>query len=205
MERVDIEALVEWAYRLQCVDRVAGLMSVAAGFHGPTMRSSTEVMVAFAALGVRVDSSPGYVAAMGATADDDALMIHDAVLRLEAEAMALVIIHGRSGGRPPWHGVEAERLVADTDRRGRVRMLVHQRRPAACILRPVMDPTLVQFSRAQYRVWWEALDALAHELAGRLDHHEPLRPAASPAPWFDPPLVYVEEPARMALDDALKV
>lgn len=205
MERVDIEALVGWAYRVQCVDRMAGLLAVAAGRVVPGMRSASDTMAEFMVLGCRVDSSPRYVAAMGAVAQDDALTIHDAVLRLPAEAMALVVAHARSGSRPPWHSVEAERLVADTDAGGRYRMMMHQRRAVACQLRHVVDPALVAFSRAQYAVWWEALDALAGDLKGRLDEHEALPPQASRTPWFDAPLVYVEEGTHMALDDAPKI
>ncbi|MFG1267647.1 hypothetical protein V5F40_06755 [Xanthobacter sp. DSM 14520] len=193
MVKEDIEGLVEWAYRVQCVDRMAGLMSVASGRTAPRMRSNTDMMVAFAALGVRVDSSPGYVTAMGATAQDDALVIHDAVLQLPAEAVALVVGHGKGGSRPPWHGVEAEALVADTDRKGRVRMLRDNCRPVACLLRHRIDPALVMFSRAQYGVWWEALAALADELHGKLETIDPLPPSAPREPWFLPPLVYVEE------------
>jgi len=205
MEQVDIEALVEWAYRVQCIDRTVGLMSVAVGLAGPSTRSATAVMVRYAELGARVDASPLHVTAMGASADDDALTIHDAVLRLPAEAMALVIAHARGGSRPSWHGLDAERLVADTDRKGKVKMLRDQCRPVSCRLRPAIDPALVEFSRAQYGVWWEALDALAGDLAGRLSCHEALPPMASRTPWFDPPLIYVEEHARWALDSAQKV
>jgi len=194
MEQVDIEALVEWAYRVQCIDRTVGLMSVAVGLAGPSTRSATAVMVRYAELGARVDASPLHVTAMGASADDDALTIHDAVLRLPAEAMALVIAHARGGSRPSWHGLDAERLVADTDKRGRVRVLLDAstRRPVACVLRPALDPALVMFSRAQYGVWWEALAALADDLAGRLDAYAPLPPAALREPWFAPRLIYVD-------------
>lgn len=205
-EGVDIEALVGWAYRVQCVDRMAGLMDVAWGEAGPSFRSATHAMLDFAALGVRVDSSPGFVVAMGATAQDDALVIHDAVLRLPAEAFALVIAHAKGGSRPPWHGIEAEALVADTDRRGRVRvMLGTDRRPVACCLRHKVDPALVEFSRAQYVVWWEALVVLAGELAGRLEGSQPLAPSAPREPWFLPPLVYVEDGSMIPLDHATKI
>lgn len=206
VDLVDIEALVDWAYRVQCVDRMAGLMSVASGQARPSFRSATHAMLDFAALGVRVDSSPGYVAAMGATAQDDALMIHDAVLSLPAEAVALVVGHAKGGSRPPWHGIEAEAMVADTDRRGRVRVILGtNRKPVACVLRQRVDPALVMFSRAQYSVWWEALDALASALKGRLDESEPLPPAAPREPWFLPRLVYVDEVHERALDTATKI
>ena len=201
-DAVDIEALVSWAYRVQCVDRMAGLMDVAWGEAGPSFRSATHAMLDFAALGVRVDSSPGFVVAMGATAQDDALVIHAAVLRLPSEAFALVVAHAKGGSRPPWHGIEAEALVADTDRKGRVRMLRDNCRPVACLLRHRVDPDLVEFSRAQYVVWWEALVVLAGELAGRLEGSHPLAPSAPREPWFQPPLVYVEDGARMLVDTA---
>lgn len=203
MERVDIEALVDWAYRVQCVDRVVGLVRSRTL---PVMRSSTDVMVSFAALGVRVDSSPRFVAAMGATAQDDALVIHDAVMRLPPEAFGLVVAHAKGGSRPPWHGLDAEALVADTDRKGRVRVMMGtDRRPVACCLRHRVDPALVEFSRAQYVVWWEALSALAGELRGQLVDSDPLPPAAAREPWLLPPLVYVEERFGMPLDTATKI
>lgn len=203
MDQVDIEALVDWAYRVQCVDRVVGLVRSRTL---PVMRSSTDVMVSFAALGVRVDSSPRFVAAMGATAQDDALVIHDAVMRLPAEAFGLVVAHAKGGSRPPWHGFDAEKLVADTDKRGRVRvMLGTDRRPVACCLRHRVDPALVEFSRAQYIVWWEALSALAEELRGQLVDSDPLPPSAAREPWLLPPLVYVEERFGMPLDTATKI
>lgn len=204
MERVDIEHLVEWAYRVQCIERTAGLMAIAAGRAVPRCRSATEVMVRHAALGVRVQSSPLHVVAMAASADDDALIIHDAVLRLPAEAMALIITHARAGSRPAWHGLDAERLVPATDARGRVRMLRDRCRPVACRLRQAVDPDLVAFSRAQYRAWWGALVELGDDLAGRMEHHQPLPPAAPPEPWFDAPLVYIETPAQIGLDAAQK-
>ena len=199
MDRVDIEALVDWAYRVQCVDRVVGLVH-SRGL--PGMRSSTDVMVSFAALGVKVDSSPRFVAAMGATAQDDAFVIHDAVMRLPSEAFGLVVAHAKGGSRPPWHGLDAEDLVADTDKKGRVRMMREHCRPIACLLRHRVDPALVGFSRAQYLVWWEALSALAEELRGQLADSDPLPPAAAREPWLLPPLVYVEDRFGMPLDTA---
>lgn len=183
MDQVDIEALVEWAYRRQCVDRVVRMMSHRST---PPMCSPTDVMVRFAALGVRVDASPSYVSAMGASAQDDAFVIHDAVLALPGEALALVIAHARGGSRPPWHGPDAEALVAQTDRRGRPRMIVDGRQPVACMLRHRVDPVLVAFGREQYGVWWEALATLASNLKGKLVDSDPLPPVAPREPWLLP-------------------
>ena len=84
-------------------------------------------------------------------------------------------------------------------------MLGTDRRPVACCLRHRVDPALVEFSRAQYIVWWEALDALAGELRGQLVDSDPLPPSAAREPWLLPPLVYVEERFGMPLDTATRI
>ena len=79
---IDIEALLVWAYRNQCVDRMAGQMDAVYRGEGPTMRSASSVLANQIALGCRVDSQPRQVAFLGAKAPDDALVVHDAVLAL---------------------------------------------------------------------------------------------------------------------------
>lgn len=80
---VDIEDLLVWAYRDQCVDRMARQMSAVVGGRPPGMPSLSAIMVGQIALGCRVDSSPRHTALLGATAPDDALIVHDAVLALD--------------------------------------------------------------------------------------------------------------------------
>ncbi|WP_323034118.1 hypothetical protein [Pararhodobacter sp.] len=190
-QRIDIEHLVAWAYRDQMIDRVAGL--VEARNSPAKMRSATDVMVSIAALGTRVSSSPRHVVALGARAAADAEAVHGAVLALPAEAMALVICHGRGGSRPHWHGRDAERLVPDTDEAGRVRTVRNLKRtPVMSLLRTVVDMELVHFSRAQYGLWWDALDGLAGALDGQLRDHAPAPPQAMREPWEAPELIYVD-------------
>jgi hypothetical protein len=48
--------------------------------------------------------------------------------------------------------------------------------------RPTIENFL--FARASYRIWLDALHSLAGELAGKLEQHEPLPPAAAFEPWI---------------------
>lgn len=77
-ERMDIEALLEWAYRRQCVDRVASARFTPRGPSGDANGAAVQMMV----LGCRVQTSTYAEKVLGATAPDDALVIHDTVLAL---------------------------------------------------------------------------------------------------------------------------
>jgi len=76
---IDIEALLSWAYREQCVDRMC------AGFtpKGPSA-SPANNLAQYLTLGTRVDS-PNYAARIIGSGNvaDDALAVHDAVLALD--------------------------------------------------------------------------------------------------------------------------
>lgn len=76
-ETIDIEHLLVWAYRDQCVDRQA------AGFRTAAPRqSSTSMLGQYMALGTKVDSSGYAASALGARVADDAMTVHEAVLSL---------------------------------------------------------------------------------------------------------------------------
>ncbi|MGQ3674268.1 hypothetical protein ACT6QH_02025 [Xanthobacter sp. TB0139] len=200
-QRIDIEHLVAWAYRDQRVDRVAAL---ARGVAAPRMRSATDAMMSIEALGTRVGTSGLHLTALGAAVAPDAMAVHEAVMALPGEALALVVGHGRGGCRPSWHGREAERLVADTyGHGGRVRMVRDLgRREVGCRLRWAVDPALVAHSRGQYVMWWYALDGLACGLAGALCAHEAAPPAAPREPWLLRALYRVDEPDWLAIEKA---
>lgn len=76
-ERIDIERLLEWAYRVQCVDRQV----VAFSPRGPSA-SPAGSLGQYADLGTRVDSSSFAARALGMRTPDDAMIIHDTVLAL---------------------------------------------------------------------------------------------------------------------------
>jgi hypothetical protein len=77
--QIDIEALLEWAYRRQCVDRVAGQRFTPKGPSGDANGAAVQMMM----LGCRVDSSSYAARVLGAYAPDDAMILHDTVLALD--------------------------------------------------------------------------------------------------------------------------
>lgn len=54
-----------------------------------------------------------------------------------------------------------------------------------CPLRYDPEPRVVLMDRAEYLVWWAALDYLAADLNGRLQSIEVLPPVAAQQPWID--------------------
>lgn len=76
-ERIDIEHLLHWAYRVQCVDQQSAAFSPQA----PSV-SISGILGQYVALGTRVDNSSFAARAAGFRMPDDALIIHDAVLAL---------------------------------------------------------------------------------------------------------------------------
>lgn len=75
-ERIDIEQLLEWAYRAQCVDRSVASFTP----RGPAGSSGNLGQVV--ALGTRVDNSGFAARALGFRMAGDAMVVHDAVLAL---------------------------------------------------------------------------------------------------------------------------
>jgi len=57
------------------------------------------------------------------------------------------------------------------------------KRGSYCPLRYDPEPRVVLADRAEYIVWWAALDYLAVDLVGRLETIDPLPPAAAQRPW----------------------
>jgi hypothetical protein len=78
-ENIDIEQLLDWAYRVQCVDRRAARQW---GATRPAAYPSSTPFSAFEALGTRVDTSGFTAHDLANIKVDDALLIHDTVLRL---------------------------------------------------------------------------------------------------------------------------
>lgn len=74
----DIEQVLDWAYRVQCVDRRAGGLR----HPRPAAYPTATAFAAFEMLGTRVDMSSGVPPDLTNIKTDDALIIHDAVLRL---------------------------------------------------------------------------------------------------------------------------
>lgn len=75
-ETIDIERLLHWAYAIQKVDKQAGFTP-----RGPTASISGSIGEVLA-LGTRVDNSGAAAKALGVRTPDDAIIVHDAVMRL---------------------------------------------------------------------------------------------------------------------------
>lgn len=178
IETLDVEQLITWALRAQGLGW-GGSEAQAAGWED---------------LGTRVDTSNRWSVPAPSAAlqtDDDALVVRACIDRLPTEAAALVVQHGRVGGRPDWceegegSWVQArdgaDRLLWDwsdpVKRRG-------ERTPRMVF--EGMRPELVAFYRAQYTVWREALVALVPALNVALRTHRAIGPFAPARPWDAP-------------------
>lgn len=120
----------------------------------------------------------------------DALMVHDAVVRLPVDAFHLVYMHGVAGNRPDWyaHGAGAFEFVLD--RRGRKKPIYRDPANRTDVIgyRQVFvgdRPEVVEHGRAQYTLWIEALRILCDEISDRLEEHHPQYPACDSTPWLD--------------------
>lgn len=79
VDRIDVEALLTWAYRTQCVDKAVAAAAPRGPAHWPANQLA-QVMQ----LGTRVDGG-ALASSLGAvSAPADAVLVHDAVLRLQA-------------------------------------------------------------------------------------------------------------------------
>ena len=78
-EAMDIEQLLDWAYRVQCIDRRVARQRAR---RGPALYPTAAPFAAFESLGTRVDTSGVVMDDVANFKVDDALIIHDAVLRL---------------------------------------------------------------------------------------------------------------------------
>lgn len=78
-QEIEIESLLVWAFRDQCVDRVAMLKRTPVGPAGASSGMLSNLMQ----LGCRVDISGHFTEVLGAKAPDDAMIVYDTVLALD--------------------------------------------------------------------------------------------------------------------------
>jgi len=181
-ENRDIEWLVNWAFQVQRVE--AALRNVTPD--APAI--SPSAMLQMLELGCRVDTSSSAQKWDSARCGDDAVVIYDCVRRLPREAVGLVVMHGRAGTRPDWcpEGVGCEVPVLTA--KGKPRRIY--RDPIKCRgdLGPMMRwqghrPEVVEFHRAQYRVWHLALNALVLPLNEGLGDYVATKLVKNGWPW----------------------
>lgn len=187
---VDVEALLAWAYRDQCVDRAAG--------HGWGLAQPLDSIA-------RLERVHGASLAAGHDCHPDAEIVHAAVLRLPHSQIGLVISHAKVGDRPSWG--EGMRLVVAarvTQRGNPVRLydasrnlIGHEVRAAAempggaLFYAPADAPPLAWYGRLiagerlGWRLWHAGLVSVAAHLAaaGLLRDYAVGGPAAPATPW----------------------
>lgn len=171
-ERIDIEALLEWAYRTQCVDRQTAAFSP----RGPSS-SPAGSLAQYITLGTRVDTPSFAARAHGLRTPDDADVIHGAVLGLDR-----LWLQWRAGGDVTvWDRDAAEAAGLEI-------VLAHghaelrSRRASAALIAPLetvhLSPLVILHARAGTRpdchldwrapVGARAADGAARDRRGRL-------------------------------------
>ncbi|MBU2533314.1 MAG: hypothetical protein KKB37_11275 [Alphaproteobacteria bacterium] len=176
-QSMDIERLVTWALREQ------GLGWASAD--GRSLDVET--------LGTRVDKSVSYglpPPGIGLNDNDDALAVRAAIDRLPSEAQFVVIIHGRIGSRPSWgeegYG-EPEQMLSGNgqprwiykdpeNRRGKIGPMLDWRAYDAHVRQ-------IDYERAAWTMWREALITLKRELADTLSAYIVTGPLLPARPW----------------------
>jgi hypothetical protein len=192
-EPIDVEALLVWAYRDQCVDRASGQDW---GLGRPVDSI------------VRCERLMGASLAAGHDCHPDAEMVHAAVLRLSKAQIGLVISHAKCGDRPGWgEGMRLVMAAKVTQRGNPVRLydanrnlIGHEVRAAvempggALFYAPAnRNPLqwyekLVQDERLGWMLWHAGMVGVAGFLrdGGLLAGYEVNGPAATATPWVVP-------------------
>lgn len=210
-ETLDIEKVVEWAYRVQCVDRQIGGLDDA-----PLQVSISNGLGEYVRLGTRVDNSGAATRALGLRLPSDAAIIHDAVLalgdvylewrardvvevwdteRLAAGGMMLRWDGGPTmvpvyepGGVPdavpvPLEALSSTVLIILNARTGSQPEWHPDWRPGSRAADGEPDRREVMHARATYLAWRLALCRLADRLCGALADFDVTAPEAPEAPW----------------------
>ena len=186
---IDIEALAEWAFSVQMVDRFerAGLHAIEAAVCGyePRGLSADGVgqLMQINNLGCRVDTP-------GVSITDT---VHPAAYALAAvlrgiDGWQLVKGHALAGSRPsewipPLHRVRPTIWV----KHGKEALVDYQgpgRKGGYCQLIYVWDAPREAWGRAQYQRWWSILEELAWRLSQRALGFVVTPPRAPLEPWL---------------------
>lgn len=202
---MDIERLVNWAL----ADQGLGW-----GGEAPDRDS-------FADLGTVIDDE-GYGShpSISLQTDDDALLVKAAIDALPSEARVLVIQYGRTGLRPEGADEVLGEPQQMTNKRGQPMWIYEVPGNRRSARRPMLDMLTwstrretIDFDRAQWTLWREALVALIAPLNNRLETHYATGPEAPERPWAMPkPVVHgleregrVAEPAPRELGSVVSV
>lgn len=174
-KEMDIERLITWSLRDQ------GL-----GWVG-----REQVREDFSDLGTVIDEGhTGSHPNIGLWSDDDAMLVKIAIDALPGDARALVVQYGRAGLRPDWVEEGYGSIQQLKDGRGRLRWVWDDPKNRTGEKRPMLafvgeQRESVDFHRAQYGVWWQALTDLVGPLNNALSGYRASGPEAAREPWSE--------------------
>lgn len=153
---IDVEQLLVWAYRDECVGRNTGTPYLTASLSNP--------IYGMGMLGTRVDSSGDSATRY----PEDALLVEAAVLKLPSHERLLVEMHATAGTRPDVKRVPIEAFPTDAwgERSTRPRHMFSpadrsKRSPIACFVG--FDGDSLEMLRSKWVTWmdwWLALQAV---------------------------------------------
>lgn len=198
--KIDVENLLEWAYRRQkvdiVIDRGIGLSHAEAKAAGITRYQTSADWAAidrYAALGCFVDQI-GYDTGQ---VHPDAEALHEVVRRMGDPVRLLLIRHAKGGTRPEWG--EGADIRYEPVWKGQPRYDIRGRpakgsyrliygdghHPNGCYVRPRQHLPYIEAQRDDYRAWHHGLLALVEHFARHpLARHAVLPPAAPAEPWL---------------------
>lgn len=186
---MDIELLVTWALRDQ------GL-----GWAGRE-RSFDDI----SDLGTVIDDDhTGSHPSISLWSDDDAMRVKMAIDALPMDARLLVVQYGRAGLRPDWVEEGYGRIEQLRDSRGRLRWIWDDPANRTGGKRPLLgfvgeQRESVDFHRAQYGLWRQALVDIVRPLNNVLLTHFATGPDVPESPWVESPTgtIYGEDGRAM--------
>lgn len=204
---IDVEALAQWAYGVQMVDRfeTAGLHRIEALASGyePSSFSADGVgqLMQIEHLGCRIDRG-------GASISD---VVHPVAYAVAVEVRAVangdrVRQYALAGTRPSqWVPPERKARAAIWIKEGVEAMVEYQgpgRKGGYCPIIIVWDAQRQKWGRGEYSKWWEALGELAYRLSSRAMGFLVTGPEAPAEPWAASPNSVGRGP--ISLDEAVE-
>ncbi len=185
VEAWDIEKLLIWTYQNQAADAV--LNRQGSGLPSAAPAGSAAAMVRYAELGCRVDGTgagAAFMAAVGTDMHPDAEVVHEAVKMLgSALAIGLVISYAKAGSRPDCMADAVVRALPVYRGNGKPTIEYENNRASYCLVIYDPDPAHLEFVRATWVAWWDALALLVKRLDGQIGR-KVLMPPFPRQPWL---------------------
>ncbi len=190
MKTMDIEDVMVWAFRRECVD--AFMAAAKAGLGGADALSGWSAIARFAALGTVVDGGGAAAAELRRQSFDchpDAILVYETLHTpkgFDDRVRVALTIHAKAGTRPDWHVEQVEEPEIGANGRPRLTTRLHPvtGRPVSVpLVRRIPPDSVVEAARQDWRDWRFGLDMMAAALRGALSSIDVTGPAAPSEPW----------------------